>query len=68
MKYYIYNPCFENGSFQVTKKCFDEIVDSISFDYTIWKLTTKYCNKIVMYVALVNEDIYQIGYTVEDID
>lgn len=68
MKYYIYNPCFENDSFQVTKKCFDEIVDTYSFYFTIYRLTTKYCKAIVMYVALIDGYIHQIGYTVEDIE
>lgn len=67
MKYYIYSPCFEKESFQVTKKTFNEVVDAYSFHYTIWRLTTKYCKAIVMYVALINgEFIHQIGYTVED--
>lgn len=68
MKYFIFNRCFEKRGFYVTEGTFNELVDTYSFYYTIWRLSLiRNDELIVMYCALIGDQIHQIGFTVTEI-
>lgn len=64
MNYFIFNKCFEKNGFYVSKDTFNELVDTYSFYYTIWKLSLVRNDELItMYCALIGDKIQQIGYT-----